>query len=99
MTLTSSVRSAFDHAIAVVIRAEAENARRAQDAALSDNLARLREALVADKAAAIAAGRPNEELLAELIRWVATWAPANDLIVLGALGRIARAARRAGGGG
>jgi hypothetical protein len=75
-------------------------ALRAVERRLSDGgehavkLAQLRDALHAERDAALARGAPDPAWVRRIVRDVAAWAPDDDLTLLAALGGIARAIKR-----
>jgi hypothetical protein len=86
-----SLLEAFDQAIAVVRRLEAEGLRTASGASASRELERLLNELVARRAD-VAGGAPfDREWAGRTVRWVAQWLPDRELPLLARLGGIARA--------
>ena len=89
--MSNAIVSAIDHALAVVVRAENSGMSDARGRTIREDLGRLKEQLV-DARTRAASGHLDIEWLRETIRWVASWAPSDDITLLSALGRIARAA-------
>jgi hypothetical protein len=83
--------AAFDRAITQVDRALAAGMHTATGESATPELARLRAALLAERAAAVARGGVDRAWVRDTVRAVAAWTRDSELSLLAALGGIARA--------
>jgi len=88
---------AFDDAERRVERALARPMLARDGRPATPHLERLRDALVAERAHALASGQVRAEWARTVVRDVSEWTPDSELALIGALGRIVRAGSGATG--
>lgn len=94
MPSSPDLADAFDAALRTVEGAIARQLRTRTGEPARAPLERLRAELVTERQAAMGAGGVDRALVGRLVRDVAIWAPDDDMTLIAALGRIARAAGR-----
>jgi hypothetical protein len=86
--------AAFDDALRLVERALASDMRTRAGETAGLQLARLRDDLRVERAAALARGGADPEWVRATVRRIVEWTPDTELPLVAALGRIARAGMR-----
>ena len=86
-----ALSAAFDHALRQVDGADAMHTADGEPA--GPRLARLRDAIVAERDAALSRGQVDPAWVRDTVRDVAAWTPESELTLLAALGGIARVKR------
>ena len=90
MSGKAELESAFNAAIAQIRSTIEAGMQTATGGDARSNLEHLSQELVHQRERSVATGSVDREWLQKTIRWVADWAPATDLTLMAALGRIAR---------
>ena len=90
----TELTAAFDEALGQVERAIASDMRTRSGGAARPQLERLREQLLAERAAAAARRAVDRAWVGAAVRSVADWAPDHELKLIAALGAIARGGGR-----
>lgn len=95
MSAATKVETAFEHALEKVDRAIAVGMKTPKGSSAVPELQRLRSELEQERERSRERGFPDPEWVRRVIRDVVDWTPENELGLLAALGRIARAGVRA----
>ena len=82
---------AFDAAFEVVRNCRASGATCVDGSSAEDNLNRLEQELIEERARALQRGSVDKDWVQRTVRWLVEWAPETDLTLIAALGGIARA--------
>ena len=93
----TDLAAAFDAALRQVERALGDDMHTPAGASARPELERLRDDLHAQRAAALEAGGVDPEWVRRTVRRVVEWTPETELVLVAALGAIARASLRAHG--
>jgi len=88
------LEAAFDAAIADVAKCRAAGMETSSGGSAATQLEKLGADLLAERARAASNGSVDRTWLQTTLRWLVEWAPDEDLTLIAALGRIARAGPR-----
>jgi hypothetical protein len=88
------LEEAFDVAVAATRNCRAAGMVCVDGSSAMANLDRLEGELVDEKMRVLAGGSVDKEWFQQTVRWLVEWVPETELVLIAALGRIARAKPR-----